>query len=591
MNINGKIIVKPKDIANSVNNFFVNVGNDIEKNLPKINHISPEKFLKNRNQFNLIIAHISNEEVLKIINSLPNKATGPASIPLKMLYVVADIIVFPLCHIINVSFSTGIFPDKLKVAKVLPLHKGGSTQDLNNFRPISLLSIFDKIIEKLMHKRLYEFLEHNNILFENQFGFRKNNSTVYALMEITERIKESIDNGKFGCGIFIDLKKAFDTVNHKILLTKLEHYGVRDVLLNWFESYLTGRKQYVFYNGESSDLKDISCGVPQGSVLGPLLFLIYINDLPNVSEKLNFFLFADDTNIYFESDDLQSMETIINKELKQLSLWLNVNRLSLNISKTNFVIFHVFNKPLEYNVTLKMNKKAIVQKDHIKYLGVIMDCHLNWKHHILNVSKKISRSIGVMYKLREFLNMNMLKNIYYSLIYSHIVYAIQVWGSACDTELNKILVLQKKAVRMMTNNDYYPQVPGPLVSTNPIFRELEILKVDDVFRLHVSKFIYSCLSFNTPRIFFDWFIMTHTVHNYNTVSSTTINMKNYFEIENVSETNILHTKGSRLVNYGAKLLKVAGPLLWNSLPTNIRDAESVPSLKFLLKKFLIDKYE
>ena len=183
-----------------------------------------------------------------------------------------------------------------------------------------------------MHKRLYEFLESHSILYENQFGFRKKNSTEYALMDITEKIKETIDSGKFGCGIFIDLKKAFDTVNHKILLSKLEHYGVRDVLLNWFESYLTGRKQFVSFNGESSDLKNISCGVPQGSVLGPLLFLIYINDLPNVSEKLKFFLFADDTNIYYESNDLKDLENVINCELKHLSLWLKVNRLALNIS-------------------------------------------------------------------------------------------------------------------------------------------------------------------------------------------------------------------------------------------------------------------
>ena len=195
-----------------------------------------------------------------------------------------------------------------------------------------------------MHKRLYEFLEEHSVLFENQFGFRKKNSTVYALMEITERIKDTIDNGKFGCGIFIDLKKAFDTVNHQILLTKLEHYGVRGVLLDWFKSYLTGRKQFVSFNGESSDLKDITCGVPQGSVLGPLLFLIYINDLPNVSDKLKFFLFADDTNIYYESGDLFELEKTINKELKQLSMWLKVNRLALNISKTNFMIFHSIRK-------------------------------------------------------------------------------------------------------------------------------------------------------------------------------------------------------------------------------------------------------
>ena len=316
LNINGIIIDKPKQVANEVNNFIVNVGPSTEKDVPKVPNILPDNFLKNRNQFNLIIAHVSNEEVLEIIKSLTNKANGPSSIPLNLLQDVADIIVFPLCHIINKSFLKGIFPDKLKIVKVVPLHKGGSTEDLNNFRPISLLSIFDKIIEKLMHKRLYHFLELHNVLFENQFGFRKNNSTSYALMEITEHVKESIDKGKFGCGIYIELRKAFDT--HSILFKKMEYYGVRGVLLEWFKSYLTGRNQYVFYNGESSDLKPISCGVPQGSVLGPLLFLLYINDLPNVSTKMKFFLFADDRNIYFEADDMLKVEKVVNNELKTI---------------------------------------------------------------------------------------------------------------------------------------------------------------------------------------------------------------------------------------------------------------------------------
>ena len=242
LNINGSVIDEPKLVVNEINNFFVNVGPNTEKDVPKVPNILPENFLKNRNQFNFIIAHIANEEVLEIIKSLNNKSSGPSSIPLDLLQIVADLIVFPLCHIINMSFSKGIFPEKLKIMKVIPLHKGGSTQDLNNFRPISLLSIFDKIIEKILHKRLYQFLEHHHILFENEFGFRKDNSTSYALMEITEKIKESIDSGKFGCGIFIDLRKAFDTVNHGILFKKLEHYGVRGMLLEWFRSYLTDRK-------------------------------------------------------------------------------------------------------------------------------------------------------------------------------------------------------------------------------------------------------------------------------------------------------------------------------------------------------------
>ena len=208
-----------------------------------------------------------------------------------------------------------------------------STEDLNNYRPISLLSIFDKIIEKLMHKRLYSFLDEHNILFNNQFGFRKNNSTSFALIQITEKIKETIDKKKYGCGIFIDLRKAFDTVNHDILLKKLEHYGIRGTALIWFKSYLFNRQQFVFHNGESSRLQCITSGVPQGSVLGPLLFLIYINDLPNISSVLEFYLFADDTNIYYEADTPDKLESIVNRELKKLRTWLIVNRLSLNLNK------------------------------------------------------------------------------------------------------------------------------------------------------------------------------------------------------------------------------------------------------------------
>ena len=192
------------------------------------------------------------------------------------------------------------------------MHKGGSTQDMNNYRRISLLSIFDKIIEKLMYKRLHTFMEENDILYHKQFGFRKGNSTKNALIQITEKIKESIDKGKFGCAIFIDLRKAFDTVNHNILLMKLEH-GMRDSALLWFESYLSKRKQFVSINGEHSELREVSCGVPQGSVLGPLLFLIYINGLPNISNKLDIFFFADDTNVYYENESFIELEKLLIK--------------------------------------------------------------------------------------------------------------------------------------------------------------------------------------------------------------------------------------------------------------------------------------
>ena len=308
------------------------------------------------------LAHVSHE-VFKIINSLQNKSAGPASIPVKLLKLIPDLITIPLCNIINLSFVSGSFPDPLKIVKVIPIHMNGSTQDMNNYRPISLLSIFDKIMEKIMHERSYKFLELNNILYSKQFGFRKNNSTIDALIKITDKIRESVDKGKYGCGIFIDLRKAFDTVNHNILLLNGNTMELEAHHFNGSGPIYLKEKQYVYINGERSELKQISCGVPQGSVLGPLLFLIYINDLPNISKKLDLYLFADDTNIYYEDKSLENLEIRVNKELKNLYLWLSVNRLGLNIEKTNFVIFHPFNKPLKYNVTIIIHKKAITEKE------------------------------------------------------------------------------------------------------------------------------------------------------------------------------------------------------------------------------------
>ena len=593
LNVGGKIIDDPTTITNNFNNFFVNVGPETEKSIPSVPNMSPTMYLKNRNQFNLIIAHISEKEILDIINSLANKSTGPASIPLRLLRAVADIIVVPLCRIVNLSFSCGIFPDVLKVAKVVPLHKGGSTLECNNFRPISLLSIFDKIIEKLMHKRLYDFLEEHDILYKHQFGFRRFHSTAYSLVEITEKIKDSIDNGKYGCGIFIDLKKAFDTVNHKILLTKLEHYGVRGNILNWFESYLTNRKQYVYYNGISSDIASVSCGVPQGSVLGPLLFLIYINDLPNISDKLSFFLFADDTNIYYESADLVELEKTVNKELKLLSLWLNLNRLALNISKTNFVIFRSPKRPLKRNVILIMNRKAIEQKDHVKYLGVLMDQHLSWKQQISSVSKKISRGIGILAKLRGNMDQKLLINIYYCLVYSYLSYGVEAWGSACGTHLGCIRVLQNKAVRILAGKQYYQifgEKPGPLPSADPLYKKLKVLDYNDIYKFNIAKFVYLTLCEKSPPIFFDWFKYIHQVHSYSTKSSVIIEQEHYFDVGTEHNVYNLYIHKANLERYGKRMIRVSGPLIWNSLPLNIQDSISISTFKCSLKEFFLGNY-
>ena len=243
-----------------------------------------------------------------------------------------------------------------------------------------------------MYHRLYNYLEEFKILYPLQFGFREKCSTTHALISITESIRQSIDNNEFGCGIFIDLKKAFDTVNHTILLTKLNHYGIRGVVLDWFKSYLSQREQFVNVNGHNSLSLPVTCGVPQGSILGPLLFLLYVNDLPNTSSLLTFHLFADDTNIYFSSKNLSHLEATLNCELKSVAEWMKCNRLALSISKTNFILFHSRKLKPNQSLRIKIDDTPIKQVDSTKYLGITFDSNLTWKSHINELCLKLSKT-------------------------------------------------------------------------------------------------------------------------------------------------------------------------------------------------------
>ena len=246
-----------------------------------------------------------------------------------------------------------------------------------------------------MYKRLYDFLEKHSILYSFQFGFRESHSINHALVSMTDTIKNSLDNRKFGCGIFLDLQKAFDTVNHSIFLMKLENYGIRGPALEWFKSYLSDREQYVTVNGSSSNCLNVTYGVPQGSVLGPLLFLIFINDLPNSTSVLSFYLFADDTNIYFEAENLDKLQRIVNNELKKVKQWHDVNKLSLNIDKTNFIIFKSPQHSSLGTVNIKIGNQPVKQSRYVKFLGVLLDENLSWKYHLSELSKKLARTCGM----------------------------------------------------------------------------------------------------------------------------------------------------------------------------------------------------
>ena len=227
----------------------------------------------------------------------------------------------------NISIQTGIYPSKLKCGKIIPIFKNEDETDLNNYRPISLVSKFNRVFEKLMNNRLKSFLEFNNVLYKRQFSFREMHSTHYATLDIVNQIQNNMDKKLFSCGIFIDLKKAFDTVDHTILLNKLQYYGIRGIANDWFRSYVSGRTQTTQIDNKISKKDKISCGVPQGSVLDLLLFLIYIHDIYTSSDKFQLYLFADNANLLYADKKLKSLESVINKELANVCEWFLANKL------------------------------------------------------------------------------------------------------------------------------------------------------------------------------------------------------------------------------------------------------------------------
>ena len=367
-------------------------------------------------------------------------SAGFDNVSIEIIKLSIKYIVEPLSHLVKNSFewSSTRF---LKIARVCPIFKSGNNADFINFRPISVLPSFSKIFEKLFYNRLLNYLSQDSILSVNQYGFRNNHDTSMALLEMIDKITNARDSNAFSIGIFIDLSNGFDTLNHNILFDKLEHDGIRGVVLQWFKSYLHNRPQYVVYNGWQSAKFTIKCGIPHGSILGPILFLNYINDITNVFRLL---LFADDTNIFMEHRDIEAHVTRINSELVKLADWFPANRLFLNVSKTNFIIFRSSKK--KYNPTLiniSLNAHQITQI-YTKFLGVYIDERLNWEEQFKQLSTKLSKNIGVLLRLKLYLTTKLLHLVYNSLILPYLAYCNLIWTCASPGTIKKIVTLEKK---------------------------------------------------------------------------------------------------------------------------------------------------
>ena len=443
-----EVVIDKNVISNKFNDYFTNIGRDLANKIPE-QIINPLSYIQNDFVNTIVLNSVTENEVRNIVKSLKNTSAGWDGIHSKIIKKAFSVISKPLTHVLNLSFMQGFFPDSMKLARVIPLFKSGNSMLISNYRPVSILPVLSKLLEKLMYNRLIGFINEHDILYKYQFGFRNKHSTSMALITPVDHIMSAVDNSNMVLGVFLDFKKAFDTVNHNILLKKLYKYGIRGIAHNWIKDYLSNRYQYVVFEEFESQKKLIKCGVPQGSILGPLLFLLYINDLPAVSDIVLPIIFADDTNVFLKGRCIENMIGVMNTELEKIYKWLNANKLSLNINKTQYMIFHSRRTQPIRNSNLTINGIRIEYVEYTKFLGVHIDSCMTWEKHIHHTKSKIARGIAIISKARQVFNVATLITLYYSFIYPYLTYCIEVWGKAPDIHLQKLFQLQKRGIKII----------------------------------------------------------------------------------------------------------------------------------------------
>ena len=493
----GRDLVDSTEIANAFNTYFANIGKNLSSQIDQNNVIADYKqYLTSPTRETLKFECITKDYTIKAIDNMENKNSSVHDgISNTLLKTIKNDISQSLTIILNQMLTTGIFPDAFKLSKVIPLFKKGDSSLLVNYRPISLLPTISKVFERVIHDQMYEYFNQFNLLAEQQYGFRKQHSTEYAAIKLIDHVSKEMEAGKTPTSVYIDLSKAFDTLTFEVLLYKVKYYGVTDTAFDLLKSYLTNRKQYVVFDGGQSEHVEIYTGVPQGSILGPLFFSIYINDLITVSGRLNFLMYADDTTIYFNLEDFDNLtkETDINRELEKVNIWLKLNKLSLNTQKTILMLFHRKQKHLD-KINVVINGIEIEHVPSFNFLGIMLDENLSWKSHIEMVGNKILKVTGILYRLKNVFPKNVLFVLYNSLIVSYMNYGLLLWG----IHSHKLELLQKKALRLMTNSNY-------LAHTTSLLIKHGLLNVRDMYKLKLLKFYYK-LSYDLLPPYFNKYI-------------------------------------------------------------------------------------
>ena len=553
------------DIANKLNQHFSSVGKIMASKLENSSEeIDPLDYITSRSTRTAFFEKIDSTEILDLIKNLETKkSAGYDSITNNVIKQTSFVIAPYLEKLFNRCLFKGIFPECFKIAQVTPLHKGGDKQDPNSYRPISLLPGFGKLLERVISSRLLGYLNKYNLLSSFQFGFRKGFNTEYAILDIYEKLLHNLDNRLSSCAIFLDLAKAFDSVSHNILLKKLDKYGIRGLPLDLLKSYLRDRSQFVKLDQYSSSSEIIEFGVPQGSILGPLLFLIYINDLPQAT-KFFIKLYADDTFLCYQHENIKELERDANIELKKVCDWLTANRLTLNVKKSKFMI--ITKKRVDTsNFSIRINNAELEVCDSYKYLGVYFDKNLNWKTHIEYISEKISKSRGILAKIRNCVETETIREIYHALVHSYLKYGILAWGTAPKTTLKPLQTLVNRAIKIISFAPFHN------FDLNPLFEILEILNIEQIYTLEASK-----LAFRDRK---------------NPLPTTIAKYFDYYSSD--APTNMrTRTRHPRpLVKFntttGAKTFQNISIKIWDDIPEEIKQTQWTNSFKKMFKSHLL----
>ena len=462
------------------------------------------------------------------------------------------------------SISQGVFPNDFKLARVIPLYKKGNKLDPGNYRPVSILSTVSKVIERIIFDQINEYMVTNNLLYDFQSGFRTSHSTDTCLLYLTDLIKTEVDNGKY-CGmVLLDLQKAFDTVNHNILLFKLKAMGFGSASLRWMRSYLGGRKQVVEVNGTLSTPLQPTCGVPQGSILGPLLFLVYINDMKSACD-CNLFLFADDAALLVSHQDKGVVEKTLSQELLKISSWLVDNRLSLHLGKTEAIVFGS-NVKLRKSpgFSVMVGEVEVSAKEEVTYLGCILDSKVTGESMALKVVSRVNQRVKFLTRTSKFINPAALKILAEALVQCHFDYACSSWYTSTTMTLKKQLqTAQNKLIRLILQ--LHPRTH--LLQSH--FDSLKWLRVEERVNQIKLCMVHRIVSNVVPRYLSNYFRKTSDVHGHATRGSS---------------TDFDPVRCNQCIGQSSFLYTAA--VLWNSLPTVIKTRVSFSSFKSAVKSWI-----